>query len=73
MIDNRVERGLGKYTLINRTLLSVSVVALFLSLLQDTCHILMSRYASESHARVNVKNNSDSCQTPISITGYFSD
>ena len=73
MIDDRVERGLGKYTLINRAFLSVSVVVFFLSLVQDTCQVLMSRYGSESHARVSVKNNSDSCQTPISITGYFSD
>ena len=40
MIDNRVESGLGKYTLINRAFLSISVVAFFLSLVQDTCQVL---------------------------------
>jgi len=50
------------------------IVALFLSLVQDTCHVLVSRYTWENHARVGVKKkNSDSRQTPISIIGYLSD
>ena len=44
------------------------MVALFLSLVQDICHVLVSRCA-----RAEKKNNSDSCQMPISIIGYFSD
>jgi len=31
------------------------IVALFLSLVQDTCHVLVSRYTWENHARVGVK------------------